>query len=248
MNGNLTTTLRKKIFCTNFDQTVEQKLNLAPTQAPQTPKAQKLRSRLFRLPKTDIALNISPLSDSNIVTNAANKLCNLAKSSSSVSRIVRSTSPTKLGYSTNNQNYHKSINNIDAIYFNKESDEVDGEQAALWQNLKSISKFPFTNTITLGRRLKKNVRKLSIFNTFSVHEAKKPNEVQPQIGETKDFLDEDHQISQLPPLPSNFSKSNINVTNKMLKKAKKLKKLEKLNNVNSLNTNTTHLFDIYKTI
>lgn len=162
-----------------------------------------------------------PNVDSNpSILDAANRLYNLAKNTGStvnLSSPLKSDVPTLLKVSKS-ERYKLSMNNLSnstAIQFKAEDVEdndlvVDKESAVFWQNLSVKSlKVPFTNTITLGRKFKRNVLKLSIFNSFSDSSgnlnAADQKEVQPiGVGVGQNFL--------------SCSK------NKQLKKRKKLEK------------------------
>lgn len=77
------------------------------------------------------------------------------------------------------------------ILFNKEDDEIyhDRENVNFWQHLKTVRMPSFTNTITLGRKFKRNVLKMSIFNTFSIsNENPTP---------TEDFADTGNKLDKL---------------------------------------------------
>ena len=151
-------------------------------------------------------------SSSNLVLDAANKLYNLAKTTGSTVNVNSSVS-------------RKSTNNLSMppIQFTNEDDEIisDKESLLFWQNLKSL-KIPFTNTITLGRKFKRNVLKLSIFNSFSNSISnlnQSSNKCEKLVVEA---AEEETPVASIKPNVS-YSK------NKLLKKRKKLKEMEKSN-------------------
>jgi hypothetical protein len=210
------------------------------------PKSRKLHQRLFRLPQY---LNnhsiIASNQDKNEITNMNenNKLSNMRKiSASSMNDEKRQSkyNDTKVKNNRINKSFN-SVNNlniIEAINFNVEDDEIgDRENAIFWQNLKTM-KLPFTNTITLGRRFKKNVLKLGIFNSFT-------SNIESQINLNKknlyDEIDVNNEAKRTfmneSTKSTNSSTKNVNSNRnlylslgrtKQLKKQKKLKKLEKI--------------------
>ena len=98
--------------------------------------------------------------------DAANRLYNLAKNTTSTVNL----SVTEVASTPTLKSFKKSLNNLNStqpIQFNLEDDEIANKENILFlKNLKSL-KIPFTNTITLGRKFKRNVLKLSIFSSFS---------------------------------------------------------------------------------
>ena len=184
-----------------------------------TPSA-SIRQRLFKSSKLTNFPPAAPpsVNSSNLVMDAANKLYNLAKTTGSTVNLnnVESSVPTLNTYKS--ERYNVSINNVNgAIRFNPEDDEiVDKENLLFWQNMKSL-KTPLTNTITLGRKFKRNVLKLSIFNSFSNLHDKAPSKGNLDTKEATEPV-----AVEIKPTQS-YSK------NKLLKKRKKLKDLEKNN-------------------
>ncbi len=98
--------------------------------------------------------------------DAANRLYSLAKNTTSTVNL----SVTEVASTPTLRSFKKSLNNLNStqpIQFNLEDDEIaNKENIQFLKNLKSL-KIPFTNTITLGRKFKRNVLKLSIFSSFS---------------------------------------------------------------------------------
>lgn len=139
----------------------------------QSTPATSIRNRLFKntrhtqVIKTPVLSAPSANNQSNIALDAANKLYNLAKTTGSTVNLTKLEPSMKTSKS---DRYKLSINNMNQtapIRFNIEDDEIsDKENLLFWQNIKSL-KTPFTNTITLGRKFKRNVLKLSIFNSFA---------------------------------------------------------------------------------
>lgn len=205
------------------------------------------------------------VNDNNVLLAAANKLCNLAKNSTSnlplsthSFRDADLTKPMEINKTQKFKGYFKSTNNINdnAINFNDEDDEInDKENALFWQNLNKI-KIPFTNTITLGRKFKKNVLKLSIFNSFSINtndSGKQSKNMKTPDSPSVDNKVEDSKLSYSPSMTQKLTaaKPPINLTKtKLLKKQKKMKELEKLG---AKTSDKSKLFSslnpiIYKTI
>ena len=263
----------------------------SPPSTTITPKSQKLRHRLFRMPQTNASSSLSAATanllgkennHSSLVIAAATKLTNLAKASSTnmphLSRSYKdinhidniilmstNTNSKNLLKSRNNFSIFKSTSNLnepERINFNIEDDEIgdDKENALFWQNLKSI-KNNFTNTITLGRKFKKNVLKLSIFSSFSLNKsnsgADSANLGDEQPKSDKNCKSEDKLCtstvvspeSKRPSLPNTSTSTNtcakppVNLSsakNKQLKKQKRLKELEKAaNSINNTAQKTT---------
>lgn len=182
-----------------------------------TPSA-SIRQRLFKSSKlTNFpAVPSTVNSSSNLVLDAANKLYNLAKTTGSTVNLSNTESSVPTLNTYKSERYNVSINSSEPIQFNTEDDEIDDKENLLfWQNMKSL-KTPLTNTITLGRKFKRNVLKLSIFNSFSNLHDKAPSK------STLDTNENTEAVPEIKPTPS-YSK------NKLLKKRKKLKELEKNN-------------------
>ena len=214
-------------------------------------KSQKLRHRFFRLPETTAGLSKSStdnfLGNDNAANNAASKLASLAKASSTSipllsfsfrdkNAVLLSNSKNNFNKSRNNISIFKSTSNltnnekIQPIIFNKEDDEIiDKENALFWNNLKSL-KNNFTNTITLGRKFKRNVLKFNIFSSFSLN-----NNVDNKSNQSKSLADNNsgsNIFSNDDTLSSSHLHTKPPVNPKFLKKQKRLKELEKsLNNV-----------------
>lgn len=146
---------------------------------------------------------------------------------------------------------------MEKIQFNEEDDEITHRENQLfWQSLKNL-KVPFTNTITLGRKFRKNVLKLSIFNSFGNQTA--PQTQQGSAATTSDdfqnlnrfeLRDSSCNPSSLPPpTPNSAKRAKLRI----LRKQKKLNKLECQllgeNEDNNSNTpNDTNNLLVYKTI
>lgn len=234
---------------------------------PSPPKTPKLHQRLFRLPNTSSKTNTPihmPLNDS--FSNAANRLCNLARgASSSIKQQTTDWTTTFTKKSASSASTSKSVQNLNNVFdnkiqFNEEDDEISNrENQVFWQSLKNL-KTPFTNTITLGRKFRKNVLKLNIFNSFSANSGIIPpsnvydssttkldvnntDEPPVKLKNAKDDDDDDVQLKMIPTLPPQTPRSK-HAKIKLTRKQKKLNKLE-----------TQHLLDsgqanqlVYKTI
>lgn len=152
LTNTITPSCKKKIISTNFNSTnsAMNENNIGWNESETISKGQKIRQRFFRLPnsKTETRSK-SPFVQ---MENNLNKLCN------------------QITDKIKNKNSFKSTSNLytdERIQFNDQDDEIcSRENAAFWENLKSI-KTPLTNTITLGRRFKRNVMKLNIFSSFN---------------------------------------------------------------------------------
>lgn len=131
------------------------------------------------------------------------------------------------------------------IIFNREDDEIynDKDNLRFWQHLNT----KFTNTITLGRKFKRNVLKMSIFNTFSTSEIEPPH--------STDKIDNN---SALKDLWSNEKSKKSYSRNKILRNNKHKKLLQKTldsmskDENNNSNINTSRLIsyqsNLYKTL
>ena len=165
------------------------------------------------------------------MNNAANKLCYLAKCAGNELLGHEGISIPVVGLNPKLRPSHnfRTTNNLNLpINFNEEDDEIrDKENHIFWQNLKAM-KSPFASTITLGRKFKKNVLKLSIFNVFGNSqngEAKNPGETSP-AQPRKQYPAENYDTK--PPI-SKSTKNLSSSKNKSLKKQKKLKAMQQAN-------------------
>jgi hypothetical protein len=155
------------------------------------------------------------------VANAATKLCNLANQQQN--NTFETLKFSKKFKSASNIYYSSSPK----INFNDEDDEIYGLRGKL---PKSPSSSALAHTITIGRRLKDNVMKLSIFNLFSASNKDLTSIQNSKSIETLDASGESvlNDISK-PNVMLNISTNTSKSTKvKMLKKQKKIKKLEKL--------------------
>ena len=192
------------------------------------------------------SFNMMNDANSLMAANAATKLCNLANSQSNLmyaydtSTLSKNSSNSKFSMSK-----FKSVGNLytsEKIQFNEEDDEISGRDGrSFWHDLKS----PLANTITLGRRFKKSVMKLSIFNVFGavekndnltneaknsinsfINNSESAKNIQAQIhafdADNSTYLDSFLASPIMPVFNSRPTKVRI------LKKQKKLKKLEKM--------------------
>jgi hypothetical protein len=243
-------------------------------------KSQKLRHRFFRLPESTAGLSkcaADTFLENDNAAIAASKLASLAKASSSnipqlsfsfrdKNSVILSNSKNIFSKSRNNVSIFKSTttlnhNESEPIAFNKEDDEIiDKENALFWNNLKSL-KTNFTNTITLGRKFKKNVLKLNIFNSFSLNNNNGQNSAKNQ---PKSAINLDNGVLSPKPNDETMSSTPIHtkppVNPKLLKKQKRLKELEKcllnisnkdkvlLKTCNNTSDASTEKSLIYKTI
>lgn len=207
-NTVITGSSKKKILTTNFNSTeplmTENHIwwNSKDQLVQQTPKPNQ---RMFRLPNT--ATNTANRSKSPFFNAAANKLCNLKINSKNAT--VRSSSSYK----------------SERIQFNDQDDEIcSRENTLFWENLKNM-KSPLANTITLGRRFKRNVLKFNIFNSFNSSTETNEKEIEKTENEEKII-----NTDKMPPLPPSAFNNTVKLTKaKMVKKQKKIKDLEKLN-------------------
>ncbi len=122
------------------------------------PMTQRVRHRLFKSPQSPGTIKL-----------AASRLFNFVKSDTHPTDTVSSNIP-KL--------------NQAPILFNKEDDEIynDRDNLKFWHHLKSVKLPTLTNTITLGRKFKSNVLKMSIFNTFSAAQSDLHDQVCPSFA------------------------------------------------------------------
>lgn len=186
--------------------------------------------RLFKNTKLTSfpAVPVTPITDSakqesNLVIDAANKLYNLAKSTGSTVNLnsIETTGCTLNTYK--NDKYRLSSSNLNPIRFTSEDLDVEltDKENQLWQNLKSL-KTPLTSTITLGRRFKRNVLKLSIFNSFSTSTS--------NLNSEKSLSKTDLKAGGIElETKSTATPAKQHMSSKLLKKKKKLKELEKNN-------------------
>jgi len=241
-------------------------------------KSQKLRHRFFRLPESTAGLSkcaADTFLENDNAAIAASKLASLAKSSNiphlsfsfrDKNSVILSNSKNLFSKSRNNVSIFKSTttlnhNESEPIAFNKEDDEIiDKENALFWNNLKSL-KTNFTNTITLGRKFKKNVLKLNIFNSFSLNNNNAQNSTKSQ---PKSATNLDNGVLSPKLNDETMSSALIHtkppVNPKLLKKQKRLKELEKclmnisnkdkilLKTCNNTSEASTEKSLIYKTI
>ncbi|CAF0715873.1 unnamed protein product [Brachionus calyciflorus] len=253
-NAIMTPSSRKKILSNNFNTTepslVENHIwwNKENDKKPSSPKTERQKQRIFKLPQNSTKSHTRSKSpfinfvENNIVTSTASKLCNLARNTSS--NLHEKHSRPKLA------SLFMSTNNLYAQNIGSDKEDEVKENSIFWDNLKSI-KTPLTNTITLGRKFKKNVLKLSIFNTFN-NNSGNGNENKDEIDKSKDANSENEHISisnanKMPPLPP-----NVNCTVKLAKtkKKNKIKELMKLtqNDTEKLLLGNNKNDIIYKTI
>ena len=202
------------------------------------PMTQRVRHRIFKPPQSPGTLRL-----------ATSRLFSFVKST------PHSTDPAS-SKSSNIPKPHQS-----PILFNKEDDEIynDRDNLKLWQHLKSIKLPTLTNTITLGRKFKSNVLKMSIFNTFSttqndlhhhhqtVHNKDDPSFVQPEDTSLKSLNKfENTQASQaLKDLFANEIAKKSYSRNKLLRNHKHKKLLQKTiesisKDLNSANISSTN--------
>lgn len=185
--------------------------------------------RLFKNTKLTSfpAVPVTPITDStrqdsNLVIDAANKLYNLAKSTGSTVNLnsIETTGCTLNTYK--NDKYRLSSSNLNPIRFTSEDLDVEltDKENQLWQNLKSL-KTPLTSTITLGRRFKRNVLKLSIFNSFSTSTS--------NLNSEKSLSKTDLKAGGIELEKPTATPAKQHMSSKLLKKKKKLKELEKNN-------------------
>lgn len=152
-------------------------------------KTDKLKQRIFKFPNGIHSIRSkSPfvnIIEKNLVTN---KICNTVENNSNI--LGEKCSRYKFN------NLFKSSNNLYASKYDHSNEAK--ENIAFWENLKSI-KGPITNTITLGRKFKKNVLKLSLFNNFNETNSKNMNDV-------KKIDENNPEDCKIPPLPSKSKK------------------------------------------
>lgn len=207
--------------------------------APSTPKTPKLHQRLFRLPTSSVAADVSVATTTTIsspvhphlttphlapdssFSNAANRLANLVKQ--------QTNDWTKSAF--RRQASSKSVQNLpdavalEKIQFTEEDDEISNRENQLfWQSLKNL-KVPFTNTITLGRKFRKNVLKLSIFNSFSANHGSNDDSANDSSGTAQNKELQETATGCLPPPPPSTPNSK-RAKLRLLRKQKKLNKLE----------------------
>ncbi len=193
-----------------------------------TPKT-SIRKRLFKNSKlsgfaTNGPVVVPPIMENKINTpsilDAANRLYNLAKNTTSTVNL----SVTEVGSTPTLRSFKRSMINLNStvpIQFNLEDDEIaNKENVQFLKNLKSL-KTPFTNTITLGRKFKRNVLKLSIFNSLSGSNSNLSNGGDKIGSET---VGGDKTVTEHVTADS-VIKQNLSCSkNKQLKKKKKLEK------------------------
>lgn len=222
----------KKILSNNFNSDepglIENHIwwNKAERIKKNVTKSEKPRQRIFKMPNGfSSTRSKSPFFnffENNFVTN---KICNIVENSSN--NLNQKCSKNKLN------NFFKSTNNLSSQKSDDFKDSKDN--IAFWNNLKSI-KNPITNTITLGRKFKRNVLKLNLFN--NINEANIQNSSQKlDINIPPNY--------KIPPLPTNTS----SVKCKKLRTKNRLKELDKLSNNVKDNLKTNKKNEIfYKTI
>lgn len=172
-------------------------------------KFEKPKQRIFKMPNgLNSIRSKSPffnLLENNFVTN---KICNIVENNSKNSNLKYSK------YKLNN--LFRSTNNLCSPKNNDCRDSKDN--IAFWNNLKSI-KNPITNTITLGRKFKRNVLKLNLFSNLSDTN---------NLNSCQKFDEDIPKNFKIPPLTN--AKNTSSVKFKKLKTKNKLKELDKLNN------------------
>lgn len=268
--------LKKKIFPSSLTINENHKWWNSDNSTQNTPKTQRLRN-LFKLTNERPPIT----SENPNVADAMNKLCNLAMENSTKGStanipsaynrsISRGSSKNKAKNASSTKLFSSSYLD-EKINFNEEDDEINEK---LWNNLKS-SKFPFTNTITLGRRFKKNVLKLSIFNSFNINTTNtKEADVKIVSPTTSTNLKENKTNSNSPASPqantnnntatsptsttnpNNLLRKPTNISsskNKLLKTKKKLERIIDAANNHKIQSDTKNQImspnpNIYKTI
>lgn len=200
------------------------------------PKTPKLHQRFFRLPHSSSKTSILNLNSADsAITNAAQKLCNLARGASNSIKQIHVPDTVRLPASSKSVS---NLNTAEKIQFNEEDDEIctrEEENALFWQSLKNI-KTPLTNTITLGRKFKKNVLKLNIFNSFLI-----PNQSAATCA-TISGPSEAKIVPTLPPTAPTSSSSSSKLgakTSKILSTKKNKSKLNRLESQHLLAANSS---------
>ena len=177
----------------SLTQTIQKKINdlIEQHSASVTPPS-SISRRLFKSAKLASFSGPPPAApDSSLVADAANKLRSLAKSAGStvnLSSIDGATAGCTLN-TYKNDKYRLSSGHFDSapIRFTSEDIELSDKENQLLHSLKSL-KNPLTSTITLGRRFKRNVLKLSIFNSFSTSTSNLSGEKSSSKGDLKSDL------------------------------------------------------------
>jgi hypothetical protein len=177
----------------SLTQTIQKKINdlIEQHSASVTPPS-SISRRLFKSAKLASLSGPPPAApDSSLVADAANKLRSLAKSAGSTVNLS-SVDGATAGCTLNtykNDKYRLSSGHFDSapIRFTSEDIELSDKESQLLHSLKSL-KNPLTSTITLGRRFKRNVLKLSIFNSFSTSTSNLSGEKSSSKGDLKSDL------------------------------------------------------------
>ncbi|RNA32588.1 isoform A [Brachionus plicatilis] len=213
----LSPTSCKKILSNNFNSDepdlIENHIwwNKFESEKKSFAKSERLRQRIFKLPNgmhsTRCKSPFVNLIENNFLTN---KICHAAKNGSN--NLEEKCSRYKLN------NLFRSTNNLCPQKQDQSKDTK--ENIVFWTNLQSSIKTPLTNTLTLGRKFKKNVLKLSLFNNFNSNEAD-------NINESKNLDENTPHSHKMPPLPST-------VKSKKLRRKIKLKELDKTNETDGL--------------
>ncbi len=178
--------------------------------------------------------------------NAATKLCNLASSQSNL-LFAFDIDPTPK--TTSKLSKFKSVSDLFNTNGNTDSksDFIDHFESSSKGSLK-------TSTVTLGRRFKKNVMKLSIFNVFAAA-AKEDESLRMGDSNIQNTLTDDSSVfKELFETSENvFGQSAINTASNTQKSTKvkilkKQKKLKKLMQEKQLQAETTENDMMYRTI
>ena len=170
-------------------------------------------------------------STNNLNSLVVNSSTNGGSSKGETSEAAMTTTTTTPSLYQRKSHSFKSLNNLNSIKFNPEDDEVKehgDDEHHLFGHFKSM-KFPFTNTITLGRRFKKNVMKLSIFNSFSLSSTH--HKQQSTSNSTIHAMASQDGVKSEPAhveTPTSNAATATTTVKKSLKQQKKLKELHKM--------------------